>query len=46
MMGRIIEGTLTAVIVYLVLTKASEFSTAARAAGSVYADSVRALQGR
>ena len=46
MVSRIIEGTITLIVVYLVLTKAAEFSTAARAVGGTYTDAVRALQGR
>ena len=44
--GRIIEGTITLILGYLILSNAAGFSTAVRAAGSVYKDSVMALQGR
>lgn len=46
MVGRILEGTATLVLVYLVLTNASGFSSAASAAGSVYTNAVKTLQGR
>lgn len=46
MVGRIIEGTVTLVLVYLVLSQAQGFSAAARAAGGTYVDAVKALQGR
>lgn len=46
MLGRIIEGTFTAILVYLVLSKSNEFSTAARAVGGTYTDAVRVLQAR
>lgn len=46
MIGRVIEGTITLIVVYLVLSKASEFSTASRAIGGTYVDAVKALQGR
>jgi len=44
--GRIIEGTITLILAYLVIANADKFSTAASAVGSVYTDAVRALQGR
>lgn len=45
MLGRIVEGTLLIVIIGLVLANAGAFSTAVRAVGGVYTDSVRALSG-
>lgn len=46
MIGRIIEGTIVLVMAYLILSNASGFSSAIRAIGSVYSNSVRTLQGR
>lgn len=46
MIGRILEGTATLVLVYLILTNAQGFSTAASAAGKTYVDAVKTLQGR
>lgn len=43
---RILEITITAVVLYLVLTNGQAFSNIITSAGSVYAESVRALQGR
>lgn len=43
MVGRIVEGTLLVVIIGLVLANAAQFSTAIRAVGGVYTDSVKAL---
>jgi hypothetical protein len=44
--GKIIEGTITLVLAYLVIANADKFSTAAQAVGTVYTDAVKALQGR
>ena len=44
--SRIIEGTITLVILYLVLSNGAAFSGVVRAFGSVYKDSVMVLQGR
>lgn len=44
--GRIVEGTITLILVYLVVANADKFSTAAGAVGSVYTEAVKALQGR
>jgi hypothetical protein len=44
--GRVIEGTITLILAYLVIANADKFSTAASAVGSVYTDAVKALQGR
>jgi len=44
--GRIVEGTITLILAYLVIANADKFSTAATAVGSVYTDAVKALQGR
>ena len=44
--GKIIEGTITLVLAYLVIANAGNFSTAAGAVGQVYTDAVKALQGR
>ena len=46
MVGRVIEGTITLVITYLVLTNAQGFSSAAQAIANGYVGSVKALQGR
>lgn len=46
MIDRILEITLTLVLVYLVLSRAEGFSTALGSVGSVYTSSVRTLQGR
>jgi len=46
MVGRIVEGTITLIVVYLVLQNASGFSAAAQAVGSGYVGAVKALQGR
>lgn len=46
MIGRVLEGTATLVLVYLILTNAQGFSTAAQAAGGVYTGAVKTLQGR
>lgn len=43
---RILEITITAVVLYLVLTNGKAFADIITAAGSVYGSSVRALQGR
>jgi hypothetical protein len=44
--GRVLEITIVAVVLYLVLSNAFGFSTIIRTAGDVYAKSVAALQGR
>lgn len=44
--GKIIEGTITLVMAFLVISNADKFSTAAQAVGSVYTEAVKALQGR
>jgi hypothetical protein len=46
MFGKIIEGTVTLVMAFLILANADNFGTAAKAAGGVYVDAVKALQGR
>ena len=46
MVGRVIEGTITLVAVYLILSNASGFSAAAQAVGNGYVGAVKALQGR
>lgn len=46
MMGRVIEGTITLVLAYLVLSNAKAFSEAAGAVGGVYTGAVKTLQGR
>lgn len=43
---RWIEITFILILTFLILSRASGFSAAVRAVGSVYAQSVRALQGR
>lgn len=44
--GKIIEGTITLVLAYLIIANADKFSTAATAVGNVYTQAVTALQGR
>lgn len=44
--NRIIEGTITLILVFLVLTNAQGFDTVASAIGNVYSNAVRTLQGR
>jgi len=44
--NRIIEGTITLILVFLVLTNAQSFDTVASAIGNVYSNAVRTLQGR
>jgi len=46
MIGRILEITFLLILVYLVLSRALDFSQAVNAIGNVYVQSVRALQGR
>ena len=46
MIGRIIEGTVTLIVVYLVLQNAQGFSSAAQAVAQGYVGSVKVLQGR
>jgi hypothetical protein len=43
---RWIEITFVLIVLYLVLTNSDGFSSAVRSLGSVYTQSVRALQGR
>lgn len=43
---RVLEGTITAILVFLVLSNADGFARVAGAAGRVYVGSVKALQGR
>ncbi len=44
--GKIIEGTITLVMAYLIIANADKFGAATKAVGSVYTDAVKALQGR
>ena len=44
--NRIIEGTITLILVFLVLTNAQGFDTVASAIGNLYSNAVRTLQGR
>lgn len=46
MISRWLEITFMLILVYLVLSRAGEFSTSMRAIGSAYTGSVKALQGR
>lgn len=46
MFGKVVEGTITLVMAFLILANADNFGTAAKAAGGVYVDAVKALQGR
>ena len=43
---RIIEGTFTAVLVFLVLSNAGSFSIATNGISNLYTSSVKTLQGR
>lgn len=43
-MSRIVEATVTLILVGLILNKAGGFSTAIKAAGGVYVDAVNALK--
>jgi hypothetical protein len=45
-LNRIIEGTITLVLVFLVLTNANGFDTVASAIGNLYSGAVKTLQGR
>lgn len=45
-LGRILEGTFTLILVFLVITRADGFSTAIGAIGKLYQGSVSVLQGR
>ncbi len=45
-LGQIIEGTIFLIALFLVLTNADSFGTAAQAIGSVYTNSVKPLQAR
>lgn len=45
-MGRVLEITFVLILAYLILSRAVGFSSAVRAIGKVYVDSVKALQGR
>jgi hypothetical protein len=42
----IIEATVTLVMAYLIIANADKFSVAATAAGNVYSQAVKTLQGR
>ena len=46
MVGKIFEGTVTLIILYLVLIHSSDFGTVAQAIGTQYTGAVRTLQGR
>jgi hypothetical protein len=46
MFGAVIEGTVTLVILYLIVANSDGFSKAVEAIGGVYKNSVVALQGR
>lgn len=46
MLSRWLEITFVLILIYLVLSRASGFSTAIRSIGDVYVKSVSALQGR
>lgn len=46
MVGRILEGTFLAVMLFLILTHADAFSSAAKAVGGLYTGAVSTLQGR
>lgn len=42
----VIEGTITLIILYLIVANADGFSKAVQAGGGVYVNAVQALQGR
>jgi hypothetical protein len=44
--GKIIEGTITLILAYLIIANADKFSTSVTAVGKVYTEAVSALQGR
>ncbi len=46
MVNKVIEGTITLIIIYLLVTNADGFSNIISNVGSVYGASVKALQGR
>lgn len=46
MVAAIIEGSITLIILYLVLAHSTEFGTVAQAIGSQYQGAVKVLQGR
>lgn len=46
MVMAIIEGSVTLIILYLVLAHSGEFGTVAQAIGSQYVGAVKTLQGR
>jgi hypothetical protein len=46
MVGRILEITFVLVLIYLVASNAQGFSQVVKSIGSVYTESVRALQAR
>ena len=46
MVGQIIEGSVILIILFLILSNAQGFYTAASAIGSTYIAAVRTLQGR
>jgi hypothetical protein len=46
MVNKVIEGTITLVLVFLILTNAKGFDTAVSAAAGGYSRAVRTLQGR
>jgi hypothetical protein len=46
MANRIIEGTITLVLVFLILTNAKGFNVAVSAAANAYSTAVKTLQGR
>lgn len=45
MVARVIEGTITVLLVGIILSNADGFSKAAQAIGGVYVDAVKALRG-
>lgn len=46
MIAKVIEGTILAIVLYLVLSHAGEFYTVAQAVGQTYVAGVQVLQGR
>lgn len=46
MISRVLEGTFTLILAYLVIANAGKFSVVIGSIGRVYAESVRVLQGR
>lgn len=46
MVGRVIEGTIVLIVLYLILSNSKGFSDIVKSSGAVYGNSVKVLQGR